>query len=299
MMNMTGSQTIEVIKELTGHSGCSVQLCLRGDRYFVRKISSSPSYNIRLKRQADKQVALSRFIPTPEVYIVGEIGELAYFDMEYVRGHGFISFAPLQSVKGICDIVESLCASISSLAATRTQDLEAVFFARKLDELARTVPASPFFAAHESFLDQTIDTLRHKPWKGVPKTFCHGDLTVENMMLKDNGGIVFIDMLDGELESVWLDIAKLLQDLHSGWSLRSLLWAQEPAPSDRLLRTLTRYLADEIETQMARNLPQFAILSHDLRALQALRVLPYVKDAVTFQHVVSGLKELTIMKEFA
>lgn len=295
---MASYQGMEVIKNLVGHSGCAIQLCLRGDAYFVRKTSSSQQYNSRLKKQIEKQISLSCYIQTPDVYDVGEIDDLAYFDMEYIRGQGFVSYAPLQSVTTMCDLVERLCEAISTLSATRQRDLDPRLFLSKLDDLSRTVPLNPFYAAHSSFLRPLIDSLKRRPWTGVPKTLCHGDLTVENMLLTDDGAIVFIDMLDGDLESIWLDIAKLLQDLRSGWSLRSLLWAGETAPSSRLLRTLTHYLADEIETQIARTLPQFSAVSQELRAVQALRVLPYVKDSAVYSHVVKGLKDLTKMREF-
>jgi hypothetical protein len=290
---------VQPIRTLSGHSGCLVELCLAGDYYFVRKTSASPEYNARLGSQIDKQIALSRIIPTPAIYDRGEKDGLLFFDMEFVRGHGFISYAPLQSINDLCAIVERLTKSIKLLADTSSGCLSPTQFEAKLESLARIIPHSPFFSDYSGFLLDLMATLTAEDWSNIPRSLCHGDLTVENMMLTDDGSIVFIDFLDGDLESVWMDIAKLIQDLKSGWSLRSLLWTGETAASSRLLQTLTRYLAEEVDMQMMTAFPSLRKRLAPLRAIQALRVLPYIKDRETFSHVVSGLREIELTKEFA
>ena len=45
--------------------------------------------------------------------------------------------------------------------------------------------------------------------------------------------------------------------------------------------------------------PGLAVHLGPLRALQSLRVLPYVKDAAIFDKVVTGLKALAIFKDMA
>jgi len=288
---------VRSIKTLSGHSGCVVELCRTGDFFFVRKTSASGAYNSRLQRQINKQVSLSGIIATPAVYQQGERDGLLFFDMELVRGHGFVSYAPLQSVNSICAMVERLTQAIQVLAGSAAGHVDPRLFESKLDQLSANIPASPFYLSHKAFLDGLMTTLKQENWSTIPSSLSHGDLTVENMMLTDDGEIVFIDFLDGDLESVWMDIAKLIQDLRSGWSLRSLLWSGETEASSRLLQTLTRYLADEIEMQMTAALPGLRDRLAALRALQALRVLPYVKNQETFSYVVSGLKDIEFAKE--
>jgi hypothetical protein len=194
-------------------------------------------------------------------------------------------------------MTEQLAEPLRLLGSTAIGTLDASLFSLKLAELGTSIPMSPFYGSHAVFLNGLMDTLRSFDWAGVPQSLCHGDLTVENMLMCDDGGIVFIDLLDGNLDSVWMDVAKLLQDLHSGWSLRSVLWNGRPDPSARLLRTLTRYIADEIEERMVEIFPGLDAHLDQLRALQALRVLPYVRDSEVFLHVVTGLKSIASFKE--
>lgn len=287
----------EHVRTLTGHSGCDVSLCLEGDCYFVRKISGAPAYNHRLIRQIEKQITLSSVIATPKVLRQGEQSGLVWFDMEYVQGHGFLSYAPLQSVARISAMTDQLAEPLRILGTTTTGTLDPSLFRLKLIELNASLPTSPFHHSHAAYLSGLMDALETYSWTGVPRSLCHGDLTVENMLMCDDGDVVFIDFLDGNLSSVWMDVAKLLQDLNSGWSLRSVLWKGQTDPAARLLRTLTRYIAEEIEERMGDMFPLLGDHLDQLRALQALRVLPYVRSPEVFDNVVAGLQSLASFKD--
>jgi aminoglycoside phosphotransferase len=280
------------VRTLTGHSGCSVALMIDGDEYYVRKTSASPAYNQRLVAQIRKQIQIGAVLATPKVLRQGVTDELVWFDMEFVRGDGFLTFAPLQSIATLPDLVGHLSAPLRALAETADGTLDASLFTAKIEQLRDTVPASPFHPDHAHFLGPLLERLASADWNGIPRSLCHGDLTVENMLIRDNGTVVFIDLLDGDLESVWMDVAKLLQDLESGWSMRSVLWQPAPDPSARLLRTLGHYLAEELHSLMSTMLPPLSDRLPQLRALQALRVLPYVRNESTFDHVVAGLKRI-------
>ena len=43
----------------------------------------------------------------------------------------------------------------------------------------------------------------------LPMTLCHGDLTLENMMVGPDGTIWFVDLLDSPFEHYWQDVAKM------------------------------------------------------------------------------------------
>jgi aminoglycoside phosphotransferase len=280
------------VRTLTGHSGCSVSLCLEGDRYFVRKVSASAAYNKRFQLQIEKQTALSAVIATPRVLQQGEAGDLLWFDMEYIKGHGFVSFAPLQAVSSIPAIVERVTEPLQRLAATADGFLDPALFHAKIAELKTNIAKSPFYNTEAEFLGGLLNQLASRSWNGIPKTLCHGDLTVENMLIRDDGSIVFIDLLDGDLESVWMDVAKLIQDLESGWSMRNILWHERPDATAKLLRTISHYLSEEITSQMTGLFPALGVALPSLRAIQALRVLPYVHDATVFSRVVTGLRRI-------
>ncbi|KAB0676009.1 phosphotransferase [Aureimonas leprariae] len=277
------------VRSLAGHSGCEVSLMIDGDDYYVRKVSASPAYNDRLVAQMEKQQCLSTLISTPAVMRRGEEAGRFWFDMEFVLGDGFLTFAPLQSVARIPDFVRHLVEPLEILSAAGRGYLDPGLFEAKLAELQRTVPASAWFGRHADSLGKVFGKLASFEWRGIPQTPCHGDLTVENMLIGNDGSIVFIDLLDGDLETVWMDAAKLVQDLESGWSMRAVLWRRETDAAARLMRMLGQYLSDEFQTQMVALHPDLARRLPGLRAIQALRVLPYVQDAATFDHVVAGI----------
>lgn len=283
---------LEVVKRLTGHSGCSVLLCRAGDAYFVRKYSASIAYNPRLHEQAAKQARLSALVRTPKVIDQGVADGLVFFDMEYVSGHDFRTYAPLQNVASLSAFAHRTLEPLGTLAGTRAGSVSAARFEAKVHSVCTALAASPFVGRHSAVLGRARSVLETADWSGIPRTDCHGDLTLENMLVRDDGEIVLIDLLDGDLESVWLDAAKLLQDLDSGWSLRAFLWKSELSSADRLMLMLSRYLYEEIKVQVLEMFPELDSRLRQLRTLQAMRVLPYVHDEGTFWHVVNGLDRI-------
>jgi hypothetical protein len=47
-------------------------------------------------------------------------------------------------------------------------------------------------------------------WNDIPHSPCHGDLTLENILVANERGIVFIDCDDAWVSSFWLDMGKAL-----------------------------------------------------------------------------------------
>ena len=282
----------ELVTEMSGHSGCRVLLYRRGETHFVRKISGTPGYNRRLELQREKQSRLSAVVSTPPVIGFGMLGELAYFDMQYVRGHDFKVYAPLQNIGSLSRLLPHVVAPIWLFAERAHGCLPEALFASKVTAVSAAVHGSTFFPAHASVLEPVIAHLQAADWAGVPASPNHGDLTMENMIITDSSELVMIDLLDGELESFWMDAAKLLHDLDSGWSLRSMLWKRQTSSSERLIAILSRYLYDELDAELRALFPDLAARLLQLRALQAMRVLPYVTDRHIFWYVVRGLDRL-------
>ncbi len=228
-------------------------------------------------------------IRTPRIIEQGLQDGLIYFDMEFINGHSFGSYAPLQNVATLSDFARRILEPVRALAENRSGTISAATFRTKVESVSRAVAASAFYPSHRAILDRALASLDQADWSDIPCTASHGDLTLENMLVTEEGEIVLIDLLDGDLETVWLDVAKLLQDLESGWSLRGVLWKAELSANDRLMAMLSRYLYDEIRSQILVMFPQLAPKLSQLRVLQAMRVLPYVHDEITFRHVVRGL----------
>jgi hypothetical protein len=279
---------VELIAEMSGHSGCLVHLFRSGNDHFVRKSSTTRDYNPRLDRQRVKQQQLAGIVPVPRVLSWGDQDGLSFFDMEYVKGYDFKSYVPSQSVALICELGQRIVAPLRTLAGTASGTVDPALFEQKAATVCDTVRRGAFFPDHRAVLDPVLRFLEASDWSGIPASACHGDFTLENLVISDSR-VVLIDVLDGDLDSFWLDAAKLLQDLESGWSLRALLWKGSTSSSERLVGMLSRYLYDEISEQIAAAFPDLSPKLQQLRALQAARVLPYVRDHHIFWHVAQGL----------
>ena len=180
---------------LKGYSGCKVEL-LDG---IVKKTSKSIPYNERLLKQIKKQQSFSHpKIKTPEVLDIGFKDKLLYFDMEYIRGESFTdycSYSKFSSIKNIFSELLSKGAKSSSCIKS------------KIIEKCSTLQDFP------------MEILDSVSWE-VPDGFCHGDLTFENIIIKDEQ-IYLIDFLDSFAEAPLIDEGKLMQDTFSAWSYRN------------------------------------------------------------------------------
>ena len=197
---------MKILKELSGHSGCKV-LLMQSEDIFVRKFSPSLAYNNRLIKQIDKQKKFkNNVLKTPKIFKHGTFDNLCYYDMEYIQGVSLSDYIERENIKNIkskfdqiFDFIESnneLCENIE----TEIQ--------RKIDSLQIK---SEFDYYRKYCLDYD--------WTKVKKSYCHGDLTFENIIIS-NEKIYFIDFLDSFVDTKICDISKILQEIYAFWSIR-------------------------------------------------------------------------------
>jgi hypothetical protein len=201
---------------LKGFSGCEVVLTEVNDWRFVRKTSAGPDYNARLRRQAEKQKSYcdGLFFSAARVLGEGVTGRgLAFLDMEYVPGPSAADVVEKLPLAEIPRFSESL----ASLAeAPADGELPPELFHAKIDALRQQ------FRGQAGLQKETLASLEFLGgcnWSRIPRSCCHGDATLENMIVHD-GRIYLIDFLDSFAESWYVDGAKVLQDLWGLWSFR-------------------------------------------------------------------------------
>jgi len=197
----------KVIKEMNGHSGCEVLLIKkdRGD-LIVKKRSPSLIYNERLNRQMLKQKAFkSTYIRVPEIYSYANEKHF-YFEMEFLKGEGFNEYIDKHDKNKIFDKLEKIIAFLEASNELREDIQEAVE-----EKLSRMNIEKKF----SFFKDYCLDY----DWDKVKKSFCHGDLSFENIIIS-NEEVCFIDFLDSFVDSRIIDYSKILQDLMLNWSWR-------------------------------------------------------------------------------
>ena len=261
------------IRDLGGHSGCRILLCEdEQGEVFVRKISSTPDYNSRLQVQARKQAAYDgQVIRAPRVLREGMLDEgLFFFDMEYVRGITLAEYMKHIEIDKIRGLVEQVMAYIRSESAQQTPASPQVF-RDKLVSLQGKLAKKD-----NPVVRKAMHMLAQHDWSAVPQSACHGDLTLENIIVKGDR-LYFIDFLDSFYDSWVLDLSTLLQDAQSLWSYRFM----QPIDINTVIRLMIfrDILMDEVHSSWQGRADRevyFALL------LKLMRIFPYTRDKATY-----------------
>ena len=276
------------VRTLSGLSGAEVVLMRQGERFwFVRKQSTSVEGNHRLRRQAEKQSAFAQCegigLLTPAILGDGETDGRYYFDMEFVRGFDGASFLRRATYPEVTRFADHLCRYLVSAAdrpALFPQPGVRLFDAlyRKLCEVQRRTRGLPPETLARLFLAlERVDELRE-----LPTTCCHGDLTLENLVVTEDGRVWAFDLLDSPFEHYWQDLAKLHQDLEGGWYRR-----KQPAVAQCVLSFVSRRLS-----ATARRLhPAYPAVHHLLLAATFVRILPYARTAAETELVAERIRQ--------
>ena len=197
---------------LRGNSGCDLSVIESNGELIVKKKSRDESYNDRLYRQYIKQknFASAVFSRTETYGFTVEDGR-ASFTMEYLNGMTMAEALRTMELSHI-PVLGNVMMSVIPPDICRCEDANSAFRAKlaslEADQRMRDFPVSDAFAR-----------LRGFDWSWASGSPCHGDLTFENMILKD-GQVYLIDFLDSFYDSWAIDVAKMLQDADLGWHYR-------------------------------------------------------------------------------
>ncbi len=270
---------------LSGYSGCKILLCEDDDTTFVRKISGNIEYNDRLQIQMNKQKEYkSKMIYSPKVLGCGYENGLFYFDMEYLQGITLAEKLKTMRIDDIHKYIDMLTSALIQSENKSNSNADEIF-KTKISQVEGKVKDD-----ERGLWEKTITLLRNHNWGNVPQSSCHGDLTLENIMIHD-GKLYFIDFLDSFYDSWVLDVATMLQDAQCLWSFRN----DAKINNNTLVRMMifNDLLLDGIrkkQESMVLNI-YYALL------LKLFRIVPYCTDIKTrdFIHnkvnVVIGLIE--------
>lgn len=272
-----GSGRLPAPIPLKGHSGASVMLLQEGGVHIVRKTAGGPAQNQRLLGQAEKQrQLLYSGLPFPAVLQSGLDQELAFFDMEYVPGRTVANIV-CEAAPFLTDAVLGALQRLFDLfRLTAGSSLDPGLFRQKIEQISACRSAAA--AKHAKDVAAIAERLTRLSWEGIPRSECHGDLTLENILVSGNRRVVFIDCDDCFASSWWLDAAKLFQDAAGHWCLRHFHLAGDrgaamlnAAEHLDALATQLHALVAAADRDLSDRLPQ-------LTALHLFRTIPYAKD---------------------
>jgi len=271
-----------VQRRLTGLSGANVFLVTRDERHwFIRKLATDPASSDRLRRQAAKQARFAMELPdvlrTPRVLDEGDHGGLYYFDLEFISGSDgatYLRRATYAEVAAFASRLTTYLSAASSCVAIAEGAFSNLFEAvyQKICEAQRTTNGIDADSLSRLFL--ALEPLRRM--SDVRPTLCHGDLTLENLVVDAQGMIWVFDLLDSPFEHYWMDVAKLHQDLSGGWYL-----AQQPAVAQCVLDYVSRELLKATEQLH----PGYHLVHNLLLATTFVRILPYARTSERLRFV--------------
>ncbi len=261
------------ITDLGGHSGCAVLLCeSESNKVFVRKISKHIDYNDRLKIQAKKQTDFANnSIKTPIVLNQGETDKgLFFFDMEYISGITLAEYIKTIEIGKIRNLVQTIVCEVINPhfigKHANTQDV----FQNKISELREII--NP---VNGTVVDKALYMLEKHSWDKFILSGCHGDLTLENIIIKDNQ-IYLIDFLDSFYDCWILDIGTLLQDVQTLWSYR----LEDEININTLIRLIVfRDILVDAVNEIA---PGYYFEMYYALLLKLVRIFPYTNDTKTY-----------------
>lgn len=271
------------ITNLGGHSGCKILLCENDDNsVFVRKISSNKDYNNRLEVQALKQRSfVSDTIKVPEIYSTGFTEDgLFYFDMEYIQGITMAEYIQTIEIGKVRNLVEAIVENIISVSE-KDNEVDIAIFYNKIEDLSRKLSKY-----NNPIIEEALLMLSSHKWDRFIKTNCHGDLTLENIIVKDSQ-LYLIDFLDSFYDSWIMDISTLMQDVQTLWSYRF----EKEININTLIRLIV--FRDILIDTIIRISKEDMVEVYYALLLKLIRIFPYTKDDTTYKFLTN--KTLSVM----
>lgn len=283
--------------KLEGRSGCPIKIVEKGGQIYVNKVSSSISYNDRLKKQASKQNAFKSIHPenlnlkAPEIYTVGVANDgLAFFEMEYARGEKFSDYFPRLSLSQIDSVVEIFINYFHFAFKNATlMEVPSTVIKMKTEEVQQKV--MPIANYSEKLKDALFLYLYNKkPKSSLPQSFCHGDFTFSNMLFNENGQIYVFDFLDSFIESPLIDLVKLRQDTKFLWSVL----IDENLENHKVIKVIQilEYMDSRIESFLSELTPDLQHWYAYLEVYNLARIMPYAQKQSDIQFLNKNLTQL-------
>lgn len=273
----------DFIRNLTGHSGCDISLYSNNGSMFVRKKSKDIEYNKRLKLQYIKQLKFEKEnFSVPKILSRGVDSEgIFFFDMEFINGQSLSNYFSLIKMNEIPRIIDFLFKNLPIENSNITGNSHKII-SNKIIELDNSL------SVKTSNVRSAIDRLKEYNFSNIPEGECHGDLTLENIMISKENEIYLIDFLDSFFNSWVIDIAKILQDVH-------LLWSYRHRKIDANLEMRLLVAKEEIISQIIalKNGNRILCDIYHVLMLNILRIYPYTKDNETLFFLDEALSKVS------
>lgn len=268
-----------------GQSGATLQILSSRGKAIVRKTASAAAGNDRLRRQMAKQKAFGEAVQpvrVPEILASEtDANGLFFFDMEFIPGldgHRFLEKCDPEGMRQFAHKLSTHLAQIPTLPMigkeTAFRNLHDSCIYKLIEVHGRDAGLSDALAGK---MLRALDAV--KDCNIGAQGFCHGDFTLENIMVDSSGELYLVDFLDSNFEHPIQDFIKLGQDVHGGWFR---------IKGRRISSSFISYLNDMITASGRHTIAGYDEIRPALLALNFCRILPYVQE--------ENLKKLVIAR---
>ena len=285
---------------IRGNSGCSVEIKDTLSKKIVKKSSSDPSYYHRLENQCKKQDNAFQknnleFIEIPKIidrkFLFEE--DICYFEMDFCRSLDCITFIHRCSIKEVEFLISSITGLIdNNISESKISKFKKEIFLSKYASVKDNLKNSKFYRDIEKRFSKIDKIFLSLEERDLPVGFCHGDLTLSNILIKRNSRkICLIDFLDTFLESPIQDMVKIRQDTRYMWSLNLY-----PAPADLTkVSIIFNHIDRKIENHF-RRYDFYKYFSQSFQIMNLLRLLQYCSNKDVVMQVVQNIDLLILEK---
>ena len=296
------NQGITILQDFSAGSNATTMLCMDKNSTFYRKYAFGADGE-KLAEQLHWLRAQQDRLPLCEILRTGEEDGCCWYDMTYdpqaVGMFRYLHSNPVEKstavLHEVLDTLEEKLYRPTAVAAD--PDKIEQYIAKKVDGNLRKLREAR--TLHELLAAPTLwingreyknlnqlawlfdhDRLR-RLFAADPVGTIHGDLTIENIICRTDGGWYLIDPNTGNLhESPFLDYGKLLQSLHGGYEFM-MMTPRVSVQGNRIDFALTRSAAydallADLMAQLAARYPAEqvdSILMHEV--VHWLRLMPY------------------------
>lgn len=260
---------------LCGHSGAILRILSKCGHPIVRKSSPAIEGNARLIRQMEKQqafAALGTPIQTPEILDSGTDAEgRFFFDMHFIAGldgHRFLETCSPSEVRDFAEKLSQYLSTIMTLPDIGKNTIHHSLFESCVHKLIEV------HHKHAGLGDELVGKILGglisvRELNVADPAFCHGDFTLENIIIDTKGNLAFVDFLDSTFEHPIQDFIKLSQDIHGGWFR---------IQGRRISSSFIAYLETMLDRSARNTIEGYDSVKNILLALNFCRILPYARS---------------------
>lgn len=257
--------------KLDGNSSEKISIIHENNKIIVRKTCTAESNRDRLKSQIEKQNSFVSFKNIKSIKYNEYTNDSSEFDIDYNSGFDFSEYFELGGIQNVKYTIDCIIQFIIfNLENSKIEDSTDTVI-HKYNSVKSNI-IRLFGNDYIDFL--LLDNMFNSNERiHLPIGYCHGDLTLSNMIFSKNniGGIYLIDFLESYINSPLMDIIKLRQDTYFKWSYNFL---RNKNIDLTKINIIFKYF-DSIINKTFSIYPEYTTNYKKLQTLNLLRLIPY------------------------